>query len=131
VGDHLRAVDRSPGGVQPSGDAFSGAFPDVQVGFTGHSMADDLGLVNMKGRIYDPSQRRFLSPDPLVSRPLNAQSYNRYSYVYNNPLSFTDPSGFEGEGTGENYCATHPNDPPCAPTPGGGTRSRGTLHEPM
>jgi RHS repeat-associated protein len=114
--------DNEPFGkrVQPSGAAFTGDFPSMQVGFTGHSMDDDLGLVNMKGRIYDPSQRRFLSPDPLVSRPLNAQSYNRYSYVYNNPLSFIDPSGFEGTGSGENYCATHPNDPPCAPAPPGG-----------
>jgi hypothetical protein len=37
---------------------------------------------------------RFLSPDPTIPDPAFTQSYNRYSYVNNNPLSFTDPSGF-------------------------------------
>jgi hypothetical protein len=37
---------------------------------------------------------RFLSPDPLVQAPYHAQSLNRYSYVWNNPLSLVDPSGF-------------------------------------
>jgi len=89
--------------IQPNGADFTGGLLNVQVGFTGHHMDDDLGLVNMKGRIYDPSQRRFISPDPLVARPMNAQSYNRYSYVYNNPLNLTDPSGFCGYG-GEEAC---------------------------
>lgn len=44
--------------------------------------------------MYDPAIGRFLSPDPLVQAPNNTQSYNRYSYVFNNPLSFTDPTGF-------------------------------------
>ncbi len=57
-------------------------------------MDDDLGLVNMQGRMCDPRLGRFLSPDPIVQAPLNAQSYNRYAYVFNNPLRFTDPSGF-------------------------------------
>ena len=89
--------------IQPSGAAFAGSTPNVQAGFTGHHMDDDLALVNMKGRIFDPAQRRFISPDPLVARPMNAQSYNRYSYVYNNPLNLTDPSGFCGRG-GEEKC---------------------------
>jgi len=48
----------------------------------------------MNGRVYEPSLGRFLSPDPLVSDPSNSQTFNRYSYVRNNPLSYTDPSGF-------------------------------------
>ena len=48
----------------------------------------------MNGRIYDPVLARFLSPDPLVSNPYFSQSYNRYSYVLNNPLGMTDPSGY-------------------------------------
>ncbi len=49
----------------------------------------------MNGRIYDPLTGRMLSADLLVQFPGSLQSYNRYSYVANNPLTFTDPSGFE------------------------------------
>ena len=48
----------------------------------------------MNGRIYDPLFGRFLSADLEVQLPGSLQSYNRYSYVMNNPLSLTDPSGF-------------------------------------
>jgi len=44
--------------------------------------------------VYDPVLGRFLSPDPMVQSPYDAQSWNRYSYVRNNPLRYTDPSGF-------------------------------------
>jgi RHS repeat-associated protein len=63
-------------------------------GFTGHEHLAELGLIHMNGRIYDPVIGRFLQADPIVQAPHNAQSHNRYSYVVNNPLSFTDPSGF-------------------------------------
>jgi hypothetical protein len=48
----------------------------------------------MNGRVYDPVLGRFISADPQVQFASNLQSYNRYSYVHNNPLSFTDPSGY-------------------------------------
>ncbi|MDC0601904.1 hypothetical protein OAP14_02615 [Aliiglaciecola sp.] len=48
----------------------------------------------MNGRIYDPTLGRFLQADPHIQAPKNSQSYNRYSYVLNNPLSYTDPSGY-------------------------------------
>jgi len=48
----------------------------------------------MNGRIYDPTLGRFLQADPHVQAPMNSQSYNRYSYVLNNPMSYTDPSGY-------------------------------------
>jgi hypothetical protein len=48
----------------------------------------------MNGRIYDPKLGRFLQADPFVQAPENAQNLNRYSYVLNNPLSYTDPSGY-------------------------------------
>ncbi|MEZ6074088.1 MAG: RHS repeat-associated core domain-containing protein [Pirellulales bacterium] len=63
-------------------------------GYTDHTTLDNLALVHMNGRVYDPAIGRFLSADPYVQFPLSAQSYNRYSYVLNNPLSFTDPSGY-------------------------------------
>ncbi len=63
-------------------------------GFTGHEQLDEVGLVHMNGRVYDPVLGRFLSADPQVQFPKASQSFNRYSYVHNNPLSYTDPSGF-------------------------------------
>jgi RHS repeat-associated protein len=62
--------------------------------FTGHETIPDLGLVNMNGRIYDPVLGRFLSPDPNVQAVTNLQSHNRYSYALNNPLRYTDPTGY-------------------------------------
>nr|WP_288132035.1 RHS repeat-associated core domain-containing protein [Microbulbifer sp.] len=53
-------------------------------------------MIHMNGRLYDPTLGRFLSPDPFVQAPANSQSWNRYSYVFNSPLNFTDPSGFIG-----------------------------------
>lgn len=63
-------------------------------GYTDHEMIDELGLINMNGRMYDPMIGRFLSADPLIQAPYNLQSLNRYSYVLNNPLMYTDPSGY-------------------------------------
>jgi hypothetical protein len=48
----------------------------------------------MNGRIYDPMIGRFLQPDPIISEPYNSQNFNRYAYVLNNPLMYTDPSGY-------------------------------------
>lgn len=69
-------------------------------GFTLHEQLDNLDLVHMNGRVYDPQVGRFVSADPNVFYPENLQDYNRYSYVWNNPLSFTDPDGFECVGCG-------------------------------
>jgi RHS repeat-associated protein len=63
-------------------------------GFTSHEQLDAVDLVHMKGRVFDPTTGRFVSGDPFVQSPFNSQSFNRYSYVMNNPLSFTDPSGY-------------------------------------
>ncbi|WP_235357454.1 RHS repeat-associated core domain-containing protein [Arsukibacterium sp. MJ3] len=48
----------------------------------------------MGGRTYNPNLGRFMQADPIVQAPGNLQNYNRYSYVLNNPMSFTDPSGY-------------------------------------
>lgn len=63
-------------------------------GFTGHEQIDELGLIHMNGRVYDPTIGRFISADPIIQSPTDLQSLNRYTYVRNNPLSLTDPSGF-------------------------------------
>ena len=57
-------------------------------------MVDSVGIIHMNGRIYDPKLGRFLQADPFIQAPYNTQSLNRYSYVMNNPLNATDPSGY-------------------------------------
>ncbi len=51
-------------------------------------------IQTMNGRMYDPAIGRVLSPDKFVQSPGYTQSYNRYSYCMNNPLKYTDPSGW-------------------------------------
>jgi len=65
----------------------------MDIGFTGHEHLDKFGLINMNGRMYDPYLGEFLSPDPFVQAPDNAQNFNRYAYCLNNPMMYTDPSG--------------------------------------
>ncbi|MCK5137880.1 MAG: hypothetical protein KAR19_18990, partial [Bacteroidales bacterium] len=72
-----------------TGDLFAGR------GFTGHEHLTEFNLINMNGRVYDPILGRFLSPDPFVQLPGYANSFNRYAYVLNNPLKYTDPSGYQ------------------------------------
>ena len=79
------AADGTPGNLV----ALTGAR-----GFTGHEHLDGHGLVHMNGRMYEPSLGRFVNADPLVQAPLDARSWNRYSYVMNNPLAYTDPTGY-------------------------------------
>ncbi|MBW8331046.1 MAG: RHS repeat-associated core domain-containing protein [Prolixibacteraceae bacterium] len=64
-------------------------------GFTGHEHLKWFNLVNMNGRLYDPLVGRFLSVDPYIQDPGFTQEYNRYSYCLNNPLRYTDPSGYK------------------------------------
>jgi hypothetical protein len=47
----------------------------------------------MNARMYDPVTRRVISPDNYIQAPDNTQSFNRYSYCWNNPLKYTDPDG--------------------------------------
>jgi RHS repeat-associated protein len=118
--DHLASVTRTGGdGVwqdmrfDPYGGRIATAPPPtpisespssrVRLGFTGQEEDDDLGLVNMNGRIYDPAIARFLTPDPVVAMRSPSQSWNRYSYAENSPLRFVDPSGFDPQdGSGGN-----------------------------
>jgi RHS repeat-associated protein len=63
-------------------------------GFTGHEHLDSLQLIHMNGRVYDYNLGRFMEVDPVVQFPMNSQSLNPYSYLLNNPLSGTDPTGY-------------------------------------
>ena len=62
--------------------------------FTGHETITEVGLIHMNGRVYDPTLGKFLSPDPNVQFAKDVLSYNRYAYVRNNPVRYTDSSGY-------------------------------------
>jgi RHS repeat-associated protein len=66
-----------------------------QFGFGGHRDEGDQGLIDMRGRTYDPLVGQFLSMDPVIASPFNRQTFNSYTYGLNNPLRFIDPSGFQ------------------------------------
>ncbi|MGE3731244.1 MAG: RHS repeat-associated core domain-containing protein [Lysobacterales bacterium] len=107
---------------KPNGTlAFSG--PETH-GFTEHEHLDSTFLIHMNGRAgvsrgtaarqlataqgcagrtaeqgqrsrtYDYRLGRFLAVDPFIQFPTNSQSLNPYSYILNNPLSGTDPTGY-------------------------------------
>ncbi|MES2656524.1 MAG: RHS repeat-associated core domain-containing protein [Bacteroidota bacterium] len=71
-----------------------GSGNDIRRGYTFHEHLEEFNLINMNGRVYDPLLARFLNADPLIQDNTDAQNYNRYSYVLNNPTKYTDPSGY-------------------------------------
>ena len=107
--DHLGSpsVFANPSGAQLEAQSFNalgnrrdasnwqtliGPMASTTHGFTGHEHVDALNVIHMNGRVYDPQIGRMLQPDPLADG--TNQGLNRYTYVVNNPLSLTDPSGY-------------------------------------
>lgn len=68
-------------------------------GYTNHEMLDDLALVHMNGRLYEPMLGRFVSADPVIDGLYDTQGLNQFSYVGNNPLAYVDDSGYARCGT--------------------------------
>ncbi len=83
---------RHVNGTPDALDALYGVHTDR--GYTMHEHLDEMGIVHMNGRLYDPLIGRFMSADPYIQFPGNLQSHNRYAYVLNNPLAYTDPNGY-------------------------------------
>lgn len=61
--------------------------------FTAREYDKETGLYYYRARYYDAEVGRFLSRDNLAGFPYKPWGLNRYSYVYNNPVNITDPSG--------------------------------------
>lgn len=107
--DHLGSVDTITDGTgivsqrlsydvfgkrrKPNGTDATTIIAQNTRGYTRHEHDDEVSLINMKAREYDPLLGRFITPDTIIPGATYSQSYNRYSYVNNNPLSGTDPTG--------------------------------------
>nr|WP_308736825.1 SpvB/TcaC N-terminal domain-containing protein [Shewanella baltica] len=63
-------------------------------GFTDHEHLNEQQLIHMNGRVYDYNLGRFMSVDPFIFDLSSTQSINPYSYILNNPLAGTDPTGY-------------------------------------
>ena len=83
----------------PYGDELDCNGPDpTEQHFTGKERDAESGLDYFGARYYGSSMGRFMSPDPVfatVDRLADPQQWNMYSYVRNNPLSLTDPTGLD------------------------------------
>ncbi len=96
TGNRVQLNEYDPwGGVSRSEGSID---PDTR--FTGQKLDAETGLYYYGGRYYDPEISRFISPDPYVQDPDDPQNLNRYSYVLNDTINYTDPSGYFYMGKG-------------------------------
>jgi RHS repeat-associated protein len=82
---------RNTTGADDTNDTMTGSY--VTPGYTGQEELQDVALLHLNARLYDPQIGRFYGSDPLVSNPYSTQGWNRFAYVGNNPLLYTDPTG--------------------------------------
>jgi RHS repeat-associated protein len=123
-GDHLGSIGAVAGSggalldmtrFLPFGGYRPGSAPSQSItdrDFTGQRENMELGLLYYNARFYAPGLGRFISTDTIIPNPADPQSYNRYSYVLNRALNFTDPTGHREEDCINNSCQVTP-----APTP--------------
>ncbi len=86
-------------GGRSSGQGW-GASSNLRQQFTSYERDTETNLDYAKARMFGSGVGRFTSPDPLLSsgRVENPQTWNRYAYVLNNPMKFTDPTGLSEQG---------------------------------
>jgi RHS repeat-associated protein len=96
---------RYPGGTNDSWSSL-GTLANNQdnTGYTGEEQLDQIGLVHLNGRVYDPITARMVSADPTVPDASDLQQWNRYSYATNSPLVYSDPSGFDTSDCTDGSC---------------------------
>jgi RHS repeat-associated protein len=103
VGDHLGstsiAVTDTSGaterqGYKAWGETRFGSLP-TKYQFAGQRSEPELGLHYYGARWYDPALSRWTQFDSIIPGNQGVQAYDRYAYVNNNALKYTDPSGHE------------------------------------
>jgi len=101
LGDHLgstrKVLDASRNTIfsteyEPFGKPYSVTGTEAYK-YTMEKHDDPTGFVYLRARQYDPDLGRFVSADPVLGVPAFPQTLNRYTYVVNNPLRYTDPTG--------------------------------------
>ncbi len=92
-----------PAALQAVGETrYSTGLP-TKYQYTGqYANSSDFGLMFYNARWYDPYLNRMASPDTIIPDPGNPADYDRFSFVRNNPLKYTDPYG---------HCADDPRNP--------------------
>ncbi len=122
--DYLPFGDEIPNGYagRPSNGTWSGSDTVAQK-FTGKERDSESGLDYFGARYYGSSLGRFTSvdPDPANMDVTNPQTFNRYAYVWNNPLANTDPDGADtcADGSYADACVTDKGPPPIDTVPFG------------
>jgi RHS repeat-associated protein len=86
--------ERNADGTDDAPCALGSSAPTTR-GFTGQEDMPAFCLLNLNARLYDPTIGRMMSADSVIPNPTDGQSFNRYTYVDNRPLSLTDPTGHE------------------------------------
>jgi len=94
--DHLGSTVATSEGQStrywPYGAARTGEV-DTPYRYTGQRVDESTGLYYYQSRYFDPLLGRFVQPDTIVPESGDPRSLNRYSYVHNNPVKYSDPSG--------------------------------------
>jgi len=95
----------------PFGEEIARAYygnDSVRQKFTGYEKDSETDLDFAQARYFGSGLGRFSSPDPLMAsaKRIVPQSWNRYTYVLNNPLKYVDPSGMAWgvSKDGKTYC---------------------------
>ena len=69
--------------------------------FQGHKDDPETSLHYNLARSYSPAMARWISADPVTSRPYNPKSLNKYAYVRNDSVNHVDPDGDRWISNGE------------------------------
>ncbi len=91
VGNKVRSTEYDPFGNWHSTQGQA----NIHMLFQGQQLDSESSLYYMRARYYDPMQGRFISKDPVKGYLTIPQTQNGYSYVGNNPINYSDPSGLD------------------------------------